>query len=62
MRVLLAILIELVTGVPPRAHDDRSIVGKSRMEELDERVWIGVVVLLVVAFVAYKMARANGWL
>ena len=62
MPALLEILIELVAGGLPRSDNDHSILGTSRMEEHDRRLWIGVVALIVLTFLAYKMARAKGWL
>jgi len=62
MRTLLEILIELVAGSPPRPDNDHAIVGRSRMEEQDRRIWVGLVLVIAIAFVAYQMARAKGWL
>lgn len=62
MRAMLEILIELVSGGPPYPDNDNFTVGRSRMEEQDRRIRVGVVLLIVVAFIAYKMARAKGWL
>lgn len=57
MHWLFDLLIDAITFIVPRGshHDDRSIVGKSRMDR--QAMWIarGIVIFLIAAGIAYAI-------
>ena len=63
MRWFVKLVIALLTDWWwPKPRVDRSIVGKSRMDEQGERIEVVCAAAALAAFIAYEIARAKGWL
>jgi hypothetical protein len=63
MHWLLELAVSLLTGNWSHRHyDDRSIVGKSRMDRDAERMEAGCGAIVLLLFIGWAVARWQNWL
>jgi len=62
MRWLIEVAIALFAGTRPSPQEDRSIVGKSRMDLEAHRIEAGCASILLLLWIAWSIARWQRWL